>query len=106
MERRKPSNRRQKSICLPCESEAEYAEWVSDPQRFRQFLTQISVQHPTLFPKAFSSGFHLHDTYRSAKQGLRLRRIKLTQTGEVFLVRPSLLLPYLGAKTSEVEKAL
>ena len=106
MERRKPSNLRQKSICLPCESEAEYAEWVADPQRFRAVLTQMSVQHPKLFPAAFSSGFHLHDTYRSVKQGLVLRRIKLKQTGEVFLVRPSLLLPYLSAKTSDVEKAL
>jgi hypothetical protein len=66
----------------------------------------MSTQHPELFPAAFSGGFQLHDTYQSVKQGLRLRRIKLTQTGAVFLVRPSLVMPYLGAKTEELEKAL
>jgi hypothetical protein len=103
---RAPSNRRGKSICLPCESEAAYRAWVADPQRFRQVLQEMSTQHPELFPAAFSGGFQLHDTYQSVKQGLQLRRIKLTQTGEVFLVRPSLVMPYLGAKTDEMAKAL
>jgi len=106
MEAREPSNRRGKSICLPCASEAAYHAWVADPQRFRHVLQAVSVQHPELFPAAFSGGFRLHDTYQSVKQGLRLRRIKLTQTGQVFLVRPSLVVPYLGAKTAEIEKAL
>jgi hypothetical protein len=106
MEAREPSNRRGKSICLPCQSEAEYQAWVADPHRFRQVLQEMNTQHPELFPAAFSGGFRLHDTYQSVKQGLRLRRIKLLQTGEVFLVRPSLLMPYLAARTDEVEKAL
>lgn len=107
METPESSNLRYKSICLPCASEAAYAAWVTDPQRFRQVLTQMSSQHPELFPVAFSQGFTLHDSYYSARQkGLRLRRIKLSATGEVFLVRPSTVLPYLGAKTEAVEKAL
>jgi len=63
-------------------------------------------QHPELFPAEFSQGFKLHDSYRSVKQDLCLRRIKLKATGAVFLVRPSTVLPYLGARTEEVEKAL
>jgi hypothetical protein len=106
MEAREPSNRRGKSICLPCQSEAEYQAWVADPRHFRQVLQEMNRQHPELFPAAFSGGFRLHDTYHSVKQGLRLRRIKLLQTGEVFLVRPSLLMPYLVAKTDEIEKVL
>jgi len=66
----------------------------------------MSVEHPELVPAAMSRGFTLHDSYRSVKQGLRLRRIKLRATGEVFLVRPSWVLPYLAAKTDAVEKAL
>jgi len=67
----------------------------------------MSLQHPELVPVAFSQGFTLHDSYYSARQkGLRLRRSKVAATGEVFLVRPSLVLPYGGAKTDEVEKAL
>lgn len=106
METREPSNLRQKSICLPCQSEAEYRQCVDDARQFRQFLQQMFARHPELFPAAFPQGFTLHDSYRSVKQAVRLRRIKLTATKEVFLVRPSLLLPYLSAKTSEVEKAL
>ena len=107
MSRPESSNLRQKSICLPCESEAEYARWVADPHRFRQVVTQMSTHYPELFPAAISAGLTLHDSYYSTKQaGLHLRRIKLRQTGEVFLVRPSLVMPYLGAKTDEVEKAL
>src|SRR5256885_14677602 len=106
MEQREPSNRRYKSICLPCESEAEYEARVDDPQQFRQWVEQMSVQHPELLPAAMRSGFTLHDSYRSVKQGLRLRRIKLRATGEVFLVCPSWILPYLAAKTDTVEKAL
>lgn len=106
MEQQEPSNRRGKSICLPCESEADYGRRVDDPHQFRQWLEQRSAQHPELLPAALRSGFTLHDSYWSVKQGLRLRRIKLKATGEVFLVRPSWVLPYLAAKTDAVEKAL
>lgn len=106
MEQQEPSNRRGKSICVPCQSEADYGRRVDDPHQFRQWLEQLSAQHPELFPAALRRGFTLHDSYRSVKQGLRLRRIKLKATGEVFLVRPSWVLPYLAAKTDAVEKAL
>jgi hypothetical protein len=106
MEQQEPSNRRGKSICVPCQSEADYVKRVADPRQFRQWLEQLSTQHPELFPAAMRSGFTLHDSHRSVKQGLRLRRIKLKATGAVYLVRPSAVLPYLAAKTEEVEKAL
>jgi hypothetical protein len=79
---------------------------VEDPHQFRQWLEQLSAQHPELFPAAMRSGFTLQDSHCSVKQGLRLRRIKLKATGAVYLVRPSAVLPYLAAKTEEVEKAL
>ncbi len=66
----------------------------------------MSVHHPELLPAAMRSGFTLPDAYRSVKPGLRARRSKLRATGEVFLVRPSWVLPYLAAKTDTVEKAL
>jgi hypothetical protein len=106
MKEREPSNLRGKSICLPCESEAAYRHCVDDAGRFRQFVETMWHHHPELFPTAFSQGFKLHDSYHSVKQDICLRRIKLKATGEVFLVRPSLLIPYLGAKTSDIEKVL
>jgi hypothetical protein len=106
MEQQESSNRRGKTICVPCQSEADYGRRVDDPPQFRQWLEQLSAQYPELFPAALRSGFTLHDSYWSVKQRLRLRRIKLKATGEVFLVRPSWVLPYLVAKTNAVEKAL
>ena len=43
MEQREPSNLRGKSICLPCESEAEYLTRVDELQQFRQFLRRVIV---------------------------------------------------------------
>jgi hypothetical protein len=64
-------------------------------------------RHPEIFPRAMAGGFSFHDSYRSRKlKGLQLRRIKLRQTGEVFTLRPSFVMPYLIARTEEVEKAL
>jgi hypothetical protein len=101
-----PSNLRGKSICLPCESEAEYRQCVADAAQFRQFLENSWSHYPELFPAEFGHGFKLHDSYRSLKQDLHLRRIKLKASGAVFLVRPSTVLPYLSTQTSEIEKAL
>lgn len=68
---------------------------------------QLLTRHPEIFPQALAAGFSFHDTYRSRKQhGLVLRRIKLTQSSEVFTLRPSFVMPYLVARTEEVEKAL
>lgn len=106
METKKPSNPRYKSICLPCESEAEYLSCVTDPLKFRRFVEEMSEFYPELFPSAMSGGFNLHDKYNSLKQGYYLRRIKLKATQEVYLIRPSSLLPYLSGKTDEIEKAL
>jgi hypothetical protein len=102
----KPSNPRYKSICLPCESEAWYAECVTDWRRFRKFVEKMIALYPELFPSQISEGFNLHDKYDSVKQGVLLRRIKLKSNGEVYLIRPSGLLPYMSGKTDEIEKAL
>ena len=106
MDEREPSHRRGKSICLPCESEAQYRQCVDEAKRFRRFIEQRWQQYPELFPTEFSQGFKLHDSYRSVKQDLCLRRIKLKATGAVFLVRPWTVLPYLSAKTADIENAL
>jgi hypothetical protein len=53
------------------------------------------------------AGFTLHDLCGSSKQpGLKLRRIKLNESNEVYTVRPAFVMPYLIAKTDEIEKAL
>jgi hypothetical protein len=105
VEKHSPS-RGHKHICVPFESEAHYQECVEDVAKYREYLMKLSAQHPELFPQEIGGGYTFHDIYRSRKQGVVLRRIKLKASGEVFTVRPSFVLPYLTARTEEVEKAL
>ena len=97
---------RGKSICVPFDSEEHYAACVADPESFRQHLTEVFGQHPELFPARMSEGFVLHDKRWSIKQQVMLRRLELKATAEVFLVRPSFLMPSMVGRTEAVEKAL
>jgi len=90
-EKRQPS-RGDKHICVPFESEAQYQECVADVAQYRAYLMTMHQQHPELFPQAMGEGYTFHDRYLSRKQGVGLRRIKLTSTAEVFTLRPSFLL--------------
>ena len=101
-----PPSRGSKHICVPFETEAQYQECETDVAKYRGYLTQMSEQHPELFPQALSGGYVFHARYRSRKQGVVLRRIKLKASKEVFTLRPSFVLPYCSARTEEVEKAL
>lgn len=97
----------QKSICVAFGSESEYKEVVADRLKYRSHLEHELSQYPELFPKGMPSGFTLHDMRESSKQpGLVLRRIKISESQEVYTVRPSFVMPYLIAKTDAVEKAL
>jgi hypothetical protein len=104
-EKAQPSRGR-KHICVPFANEAQYQTCIEDIVQYRTYLTQLSRQHPELFPQAMAQGYSFHDGYRSRKQGVTMRRIKLTATAEVFTLRPSFLLPYCIARTEDVEKAL
>ena len=95
-----------KHICLPFASEAQYREYVDDPAQYRQYLTEMLSQYPELFPKGMAQGFTFHDGYRSVKQDLIVRRIKVKTTGAVFTLRPSFVMPYMIARTDAIEKAL
>ena len=105
LEQQLPSRGR-KHICVPFASEAHYQEWVNDVGQYRQYLTKMVEQHPEVFPQAMGTGYTFHARYRSRKQGVVVRRIKLKTTTEVFTLRPSFLMPYCVARTEEVEKAL
>lgn len=79
-----------KTLCIPGEPKRS-AELVKDEKRFRRSVDELYAQHPELFPEAMSEGYQCHDTRPpSVKLGLRLRRIKLLATGELYSVCPSL----------------
>jgi len=69
-------------------------------------LEQLLADHPELFPARMDEGFSFCGRYRSKKQTIQWRRIEVTATGEVYQMRPSFLMPYMMAKTEEIEKAL
>jgi hypothetical protein len=102
-----PSSAAPHHICLPFESEAQYARCLRDLPLYRQFLQEQFQAHPELFPQAFARGWQFHSHYQLKKQaGLKVRRLRLNQSREVFTLRPSFLMPYGIAYTTEVEKAL
>jgi hypothetical protein len=100
-----PPSRGSKHICVPFASEAQYQKCVTNVAKYREHLAQSLEQHPELFPQAIGEGYTFHDRYRSRKQQIVLRRIKLTANREVFTLRPSFVMPYLSARTADVEKA-
>jgi hypothetical protein len=93
------------TICLPIGADA-YRDLVDDPARFRAWLDAAFRTWPELFPRAFAGGYALKDRRRSARTGLRLRRIRCRATGESFSIRPSFVLPYMTGFTDDVQGPL
>jgi hypothetical protein len=98
------ASRGQRTICLPI-AEDVYARIVNDSQEFRRTLDEAFRRAPELFPNDFGSGYQIKDGRMSAKQGIRIRRIVL-RDGTAYSVRPSFLMPYLAARTDDVEDPL
>lgn len=94
-----------KTICIPFEP-TSYPEVVRDNKRFRSLVDEAYAQHPELFPAAMGEGYKLHDTRVSAKLGVRMRRIMLKATGEVYGICPSFVMPYMVGYTADVAHAL
>jgi len=100
-----------KRITLPIAME-KYREIVNDFHAYRQWVDELIVQHPELFPKEMADGYTLHDERTSEKmKGMRLRRICLKSRNsagkkQVFTLAPSGVMPYSVGYTDEVEKAL
>jgi hypothetical protein len=90
----------------------KYREIVDDPRAYRNWVDEMIVEHPELFPKRIGDGYTLHDERTSRKlEDVRLRRICLKARDsegkeQVFTLAPSGVMPYQVGYTDEVEKAL
>lgn len=93
-----------RTIYLPI-AESEYSSTVEDPDAFRAWLDEQYLTSPELFPPGFEQGYVLKDARTSSKLLLRLRRIQLRDK-TCYSVRPSFVMPYLCARTQEVEAGL
>jgi hypothetical protein len=97
-------SRGHRTICLPV-SEDAYAQAVNDPAKFRRMLDAAFQRTPELFPPIFARGYTLKDDRTSVKQDLRIRRI-LLKDNTAYSIRPSFLMPYMTARTENVEGPL
>ena len=66
---------------------------------------RVLPQTPELFPANFAHGYELKDDRMSAKQEIPIRRI-LLKDGTAYSIRPSFLMPYMTARTADVEGPL
>jgi hypothetical protein len=98
------ASRGQRTICLPI-TEDVYSRIINDPQEFRRTLDDWFRRAPELFPTDFAFGYQFKDGRMSAKQRLPIRRIVL-RGGTAYSIRPSFVMPYLTARTDEVEAPL
>ena len=87
--------------------ESDYHRFVSDVPFAREMLDQLYNEIPELFPSTFAEGYVFNGlTPASIKQGYRCRRIQLKADGVTFTVAAAFAMPYMTAKTKEVEKTL
>lgn len=100
------SPRGSKTIIIAFPNEEFYQTCMTDPSEFRDHLHTTYTEHPELFPQGFANGYTLHGFVHSKKQELLTRRIKVTETQRAYQIHPSFLMPYMIARTDEVEKGL
>ena len=98
------SSRGHRTICVPVSEEA-YRQVVSDPREFRRTIDECYRRSPELFPKNFAEGYQLKDDRMSVKQKTVVRRIVL-KDGSAYSIRPSFLMPYMTARTEDVQGPL
>jgi len=89
---------------LPIKEE-DYLRIVKDPKAFRHTIDDCFRQNTELFPVNFALGYELKDGRMSVKQEISIRRIVL-KDGSAYSIRPSFLMPYMTARTAEVEGPL
>jgi hypothetical protein len=97
------SSRGHRTICLPIPEET-YQQIIDDPRAFRRTIDDWFRRMPELFPRNFK-GYQLMGHRVSAKQGVKIRRV-LLKDKTAYSIRPSFLMPYLTARTSDVEAPL
>jgi hypothetical protein len=95
-----------KTIRFPI-SESNYEQFMNDREYARSYIDGLITDHPELFPEQIHNGYCFYGyTDRSVKSGIRCRRIRIHGSKTVFSLAPGFVLPYMTAKTAEVEKGI
>lgn len=96
--------RQNRTIRLPI-TEAEYVKIIDDVPGFRDWIDHCVREMPELFPGLIVKGYTMKGRYFSMKLGVMIRRIEL-RDGTAYTVHPSFVMPYLTARTDDVENGL
>src|SRR5512135_3208593 len=97
------ASRGHRTICLPI-PEPTYHLVIDDPRAFRRTIDDCFRRMPELFPPNFQ-GYQLMGHRLSAKPGVMIRRVRV-KDGTAYSIRPAFLMPYMTARTEEVQGPL
>lgn len=99
--------RANKRIVIPIDP-ANYAQMVGDTAAFRRVVDDLIHAYPELFPADVEQGYRLYGLYPASKKmpEVRMRRICLHASGQVYTIAPSFVLPYAMGYVADVEHAL
>jgi len=95
-----------RTIRLPI-SENDYFKFQNDTAFARTKIDQLYYRYSELFPTTFVQGYVFNGkTPPSVKLEYRCRRIRLKADGVTFMLAPSFIMPYMVARSIEIEKPL
>lgn len=99
--------RANKRIVLPIDQQ-DYEQIVNDTTAFRSYVDDMIKHHPELFPADIQQGYRLYGLHPASKKmpEVKMRRIRLHASDQVYTVAPSFVMPYATGYVDEVEKAL
>ena len=98
-------SKKNKTIVLPI-AEENYSAFIEDPSTAHEIVQDFLNRAPELFPsETLEKGYIFKGKDRvSQKMGIQLRRVQIA--GEIYRIRPSFVMPYMRAKSKDVEHAL
>jgi hypothetical protein len=96
-----------RKICIPLSME-EHKRIINDKTECKKILDKMITEYPELFPSSINKGYKLNGMLPESKKmkGIRLRRILLKSTKEVYTICPPFVMPYMMGYAEDVEKPL
>jgi hypothetical protein len=89
------SSKRWKNNLLTIDSPEQYQAMVENLEGFRSYLDEVIKSYPELLPPAIVLGYRFYGINYPKKQNLKIRRIQLLSSREVYQIRPEFIMPYM-----------
>jgi len=94
-----------KRICIPI-SIKEYKRILYDARLFKDYINDMVIKYPEIFPPEMDKNYRLHDILPESKKMKDIRLRRIDYKGEVFTIAPSFVLPYMMGYSDDVDKPL